>query len=51
LFPTEKVPLVADGGWSRAKIYDALIIGGAARAEVDRIYRLNLRAVVGAFAG
>ena len=33
---------VGDGGWIGAKIYDALLIGCAARCEVDRIYTFNL---------
>ncbi len=33
---------VADGGWSGAKIYDALILGCAARSGAERIYTFNL---------
>ena len=38
----EALRLVGDGGWSGAKIYDALLIGCAARSGVDRIYTFNL---------
>lgn len=34
--------LVGDGGWSGAKIYDALLIGCAARSGAERIYTFNL---------
>jgi hypothetical protein len=34
--------LVGNGGWSGAKIYDALLIQCAARCSVDRIYSFNL---------
>ncbi len=33
---------VVDGGWSGAKIYDALIVGCAARSGAGRIYTFNL---------
>lgn len=33
---------VAEGGWSGAKIYDALIVGCAARSGAERIYTFNL---------
>jgi predicted nucleic acid-binding protein len=39
---TEALKLVGDRGFSGAKIYDALLIGCAARSEVDRIYTFNL---------
>ncbi|MBV8055218.1 MAG: PIN domain-containing protein [Deltaproteobacteria bacterium] len=39
---TEALKLVGDGGWAGAKIYDALLIGCAARSEADRIYIFNL---------
>lgn len=38
----EALKTVADGGWSGAKIYDALILGCAARSGADRIYTFNL---------
>jgi predicted nucleic acid-binding protein len=34
--------LVVNGGWGGAKIYDALLIGCAVRAGVDRIYTFDL---------
>ncbi len=34
--------LVGNGGWSGAKIYDALLLQSAARCSVDRIYSFNL---------
>jgi predicted nucleic acid-binding protein len=34
--------LVGNGGWSGAKIYDALLLQCAARCTVDRIYSFNL---------
>ncbi len=34
--------LVGDGGWSGAKIYDALLMGCAAKCGADRIYTFNL---------
>src|SRR5262249_6139218 len=39
---TEALKLVRDGGWSGAKIYDALIVGCAAKSKADRIYTFNL---------
>jgi predicted nucleic acid-binding protein len=39
---TEALKLVGDGGWSGAKIYDALLIGCAQRCGADRIYTFNL---------
>jgi predicted nucleic acid-binding protein len=33
---------VSDGGWSGARIYDALILQCAAKAKADRIYTFNL---------
>lgn len=38
----EALKAVADGGWSGAKIYDALIVGCAARSGAERIYTFNL---------
>lgn len=38
----EALKTVADGGWSGAKIYDALILGCAARSSAERIYTFNL---------
>ena len=38
----EGLRLVGDLGWGGAKIYDALLIGCAARSEADRIYTFNL---------
>ena len=38
----EALKTVADGGWSGAKIYDALIVGCAARSGAERIYTFNL---------
>lgn len=38
----EALKTVADGGWSGAKIYDALILGCAARSGAERIYTFNL---------
>lgn len=34
--------LVGNGGWSGAKIYDALLLQCAARCTVDRIYSFNV---------
>lgn len=34
--------VMKDGGWSGAKIYDALLIHCAAKCSVDRIYTFNL---------
>jgi predicted nucleic acid-binding protein len=39
---TEALRLVGNGGWSGAKIYDALLMGCAARCGADRIYTFNL---------
>ena len=39
---TEARKLVGDGGWSGAKIYDALLIGCAERRGAERIYTFNL---------
>jgi predicted nucleic acid-binding protein len=39
---TEALRLVSDGGWGGAKIYDALLIGCAAKSGADRIYTFNL---------
>ena len=39
---TEALRLVGNGGWSGAKIYDALLIGCAARSGAERIYTFNL---------
>jgi predicted nucleic acid-binding protein len=38
----EALKVVRDGGWSGAKIYDALLIGCAARSGAERIYTFNL---------
>ena len=38
----EALKLVGNGGWSGAKIYDALLMGCAARCGADRIYTFNL---------
>src|SRR6204780_5020698 len=38
----EVVNTMASGGWSGAKIYDALLLRCAARAAVERIYTFNL---------
>jgi predicted nucleic acid-binding protein len=38
----EALKTVADGGCSGAKIYDALIVGCAARSGAERIYTFNL---------
>ena len=38
----EALKTVVEGGWSGAKIYDALILGCAARIEAERIYTFNL---------
>jgi predicted nucleic acid-binding protein len=34
--------IVRDGGWSGAKIYDALLLCCAAKCDADRIYTFNL---------
>jgi predicted nucleic acid-binding protein len=38
----EALKLVGDGGWSGAKIYDALLMGCASRCDADRIYTFHL---------
>lgn len=38
----EAVQVVTSGGWSGARIHDALILGCAAKCEPDRIYTFNL---------
>ena len=38
----EAMNIMASGGWSGAKIYDALLLCCAAKCEVERIYTLNL---------
>lgn len=38
----EALTLVRDGGWSGAKIYDALLLMCAARCPAERIYTFNL---------
>ncbi|HEV2169526.1 MAG TPA: PIN domain-containing protein, partial [Candidatus Binatus sp.] len=38
----EALRTVASGGWSGAKIYDALIVGCASRCDAERIYTFNL---------
>jgi predicted nucleic acid-binding protein len=38
----EALKVVGDGGWGGAKIYDALLIGGAVKCGADRIYTFNL---------
>ena len=38
----EALRVVANGGWTGAKIYDALLMGCAARCRADRIYTFNL---------
>lgn len=38
----EALKTVAEGGWSGAKIYDALILGCAERSGAERIYTFNL---------
>jgi predicted nucleic acid-binding protein len=37
----EALKLVGNRGWSGAKIYDALLMGCAARCDADRIYTFN----------
>lgn len=39
----EALNTVGSGGWSGAKIYDALLLRCAARCTVERIYTFNLR--------
>ena len=38
----EELNTMASGGWIGAKIYDALLLRGAARCAVERIYTFNL---------
>ena len=38
----EAMDIMASGGWSGAKIYDALLLRCAARCAVERIYTFNL---------
>ncbi len=38
----EAMNTMASGGWSGAKIYDALLLRCAARSAVERIYTFNL---------
>ncbi len=38
----EALRVIGNGGWSGAKIYDALLMGCAARSGADRIYTFNL---------
>jgi predicted nucleic acid-binding protein len=38
----EALNTMASGGWTGAKVYDALLLGCAARCAVDRIYTFNL---------
>ena len=38
----EALQAVASGGWSGAKIHDALMLGCAAKCDPDRIYTFNL---------
>jgi predicted nucleic acid-binding protein len=38
----EALNTMARGGWIGAKIYDALLLRGAARCAVERIYTFNL---------
>ena len=38
----EALRLVASGGWSGAKIYDALLIGCAVRCDAERIFTFDL---------
>lgn len=39
----EAMHAMRDGGWSGARIYDALILRCAAKLKVDRIYTFNMR--------
>jgi predicted nucleic acid-binding protein len=39
---SDALRLVGEGGWSGAKIYDALLLGCAARSGAERIYTFNL---------
>lgn len=38
----EALAAMRDGGWSGARIYDALLLRCAAKCSVDRIYTFNL---------
>ena len=38
----EAINTIASGGWSGAKIYDALLLRCASRCAVERIYTFNL---------
>ena len=38
----EALRVVGNGGWSGAKIYDALLMSCAAKRSADRIYTFNL---------
>jgi predicted nucleic acid-binding protein len=38
----EALKVVGNGGWSGARIYDALLVGCAARCGAERIYTFNL---------
>lgn len=38
----EAMDVVKDGGWSGAKIYDALLLRCAVESKVDRVYTFNL---------
>jgi predicted nucleic acid-binding protein len=38
----EALRTVKEGGWTGAKIYDALLLRCAAKCDVDRIYTFNL---------
>lgn len=38
----DALAIVRDGGWSGAKIYDALLLCCAGKCSVDRIYTFNL---------
>ena len=38
----EALNTVGNGGWSGAKIYDVLLLSGAAKCAVERIYTFNL---------
>lgn len=39
----EALEKVANGGWSGAKIYDALLVGCAAKCGADRVYTFNVQ--------
>ena len=38
----EALRAAGNGGWSGAKIYDALLLGCAARCNAERIYTFNI---------